>query len=390
VRHVFGPRPRLAIAVALGTLLVASVAAPSSAAVGSWGHVKQLSNTAKSSLADAEMRAKYVVVGQVVPAGSSGNRLRIIRSTNAGNSFLSPLAVRAQIRQPSVAVCGDGTPVAVYGHQISSGWVVEQSIRTGGDGWARRVLTSGNEYPHHPESVCGADPSVVWSAWLSRSGSSGPFSVKVVRAASTDSGLPESIIVGTAGTKKTGPVLTAIPNGVAVAWQGPNGDIQTRNVVFSGSLAMTTLINLGLGTTNRPAADPAIASFNQRVVVAWDQCNDVFARVSTNAGTSWANARKLAGFACPGQASGTPNSAAVRVQNMAVGYTVEKPSTGRERIVTTGNAFAKKANANVTGKQSAFIVGYVLVKGDVRLAVVYDNGPALRFRRCSTQACGPF
>jgi hypothetical protein len=377
------------IAAALGTLLVASIAAPSSAATGSWGPVKQLSSTPRSSLADAEMRAKYVVVGQVVPAGSSGNRLRIIRSTNAGGSFANPIPVRAGIRQPSVSVCGDGTPVAVYGHQTTSGWVVEQSIRTGGDGWARRVLTSGNEFPHHPESVCGSDPSVVWSAWLSRSGSSGPFSVKVARAASTDGGLPESIIIGTAGTKKTGPMLTAIPNGVAVAWQGPNGIIQTRNVVFSGSLAMTTLVNLGLGTTNRPAADPRIASFNQRVVVAWDQCNDVFARVSTNAGTSWANARKLAGFACQGQASGTPNSAAVRVQNIAVGYTVDKPTTGRERIVTTGNAFAARRNANVTGKQSGFIAGYV-VKGSVRLAVVYDNGPALRFRRCSATVCGSF
>jgi hypothetical protein len=80
----------------------------------------------------------------------------------------------------------------------------------------------------------------------------------------------------------------------------------------------------------------------------------------------------------------------VRVQNMAVGYTVDKPTTGRERIVTTGNAFAARRNANVTGKQSRFIVGYVLVKGSVRLAVVYDNGPALRFRRCSATVCGSF
>ena len=289
-----------------------------------------------------------------------------------------------------MTVCGDGTPVAVYGHQTNAGWVVEQSIRTGAAGWARRVLTSGNEFPHHPESVCGSDPSVVWSAWLSRSGSSGPFSVKVVRAASTDVGLPQSIIIGTGGARKTGPMLTAIPNGVAVAWQGPGGIIQTRNVVFSGSLAMTGLVNLGLGTTNRPAANPQIASFNQRVVVAWDQCNDVFARVSTNAGGSWANARKLAGFACPGQASGAPNSAAVRVQNIAVGYTVDKPRNSRERVVTTGNAFAAMRNANVTSKQSGFIVGYVLVSGDVRLAVVYDSGPSIRFRRCSTVACGPF
>jgi hypothetical protein len=231
---------------------------------------------------------------------------------------------------------------------------------------------------------------VVWSAWLFRTASSGRFSVKVVRATSTDSGLPASIVIGTAGTRQSGPMLTAIPNGVAVAWQGPGGVIQTRNVTFAGSLAMTSLVNLGVGTANRPATHPQIASFNQRVVVAWDQCNSVYARVSANAGNSWANARKLVRFTCPGQASGTPNSAAVRGPNMAVGFTTDNPAKSRERILTTSNAFASKRNANVTTEQVGFIVGYVAMGGKVREAVVYDNGPSLRFRRCTSAFCGSF
>jgi hypothetical protein len=390
VRHLPSHRSRLAIATALGTLLVATIAAPSNAA-GTWGDTKQVSNTANSTLADAELRSKYVVVAQAVSTDDKGSKLRLIRSGNSGKSFGSPINVRNNTRQQSVTVCGDGTPVAVYGRNNGSQWTIEQSIRTGGDSWSRRTLTSPNEYPRHPESVCESDPSVVWSAWLTKN-SSGTYQVKVARAAQTDSGLPQSIIVGSAGTTQTGPVLTALSGGagVAVAWQAPNGNVATRNVLFSGSLAMTSLINLGLGAGGQPATTPQAGSFNQRIVIAWTQCADVYARVSTNNGTSWANAKKLANYACPGEIGGNPTSAAVRTNNIAIAYDLVKPSNPRERIVTSNDNLTNFKNNNVTSAKAAWLAGYVVVSGDIRLGVVFEQGSNIRFRRCSTPVCGSF
>ena len=193
MRHLNRYRSRIALATALGTLLVATVAAPSSAA-GTWGPTKQVANTSKSILSDTEMRSKYIVVAQSVSTNAQGSKLRLIRSTNAGNSFRNPNNVRNGTRQQSVTVCGDGTPVAVYGRTVGSGWMIEQSIRTGGDSWSRRTLTTGSESPRHPDSVCEANPGVVWSAWLSKVGSN--YQIKVARAVQTDPGLPQSIIVG--------------------------------------------------------------------------------------------------------------------------------------------------------------------------------------------------
>ena len=389
MRHLTHHRSRIAVATALGTLLVATVAAPSSAA-GTWGPTKQVANTTKSILADAELRSKYVVVAQSVSSNAQGSKLRLIRSTNAGNSFRNPDNVRNGTRQQSVTVCGDGTPVAVYGRTVGSGWMIEQSIRTGGDSWSRRTLSTGSESPRHPDSVCEANPSVVWSAWLSKVGSN--YEIKVARAAQTDVGAPQSIIVGSAGTTRTGPVVTALPNstGIAVAWQGPGGIIQTRNVLFAGVLSMTTLVNVGTGSNSNPATNPQIGSFNQRLVVAWTRCADPFARVSTNASTTWAAAVKLANYACPGEIGGTPTSAAVRTNNIAVAYDLDKPSNSRERIVTTNNNFANRQNSNITSLKDAFLAGYLVASGNVRLAVVYEQGSAIRFRRCSTPVCGAF
>jgi hypothetical protein len=390
VRTLTRPRSRLAIAAALGALLVATVAAPSASAA-SWGSTKLVANQSKSALSDAELRSKYVLVGYTIPTDGTGSKLRVVRSNNSGKSFKDPNNVRKGTRQPSVAVCGDGTPVAVYGrHTNANGWTIEQSIRTGSDNWSRRTLTNGSESPRHPESVCEADPTVVWSAWLTKIG--GNYQVKVARAASGAPGLPQSIIVGSAGTTRTGPVLTALPNstGVAVAWQGTGGNIQTRNVLWSPGLSMTALINVGVGTNGNPATDPQIGSFNQRIVVAWIRCADPFARVSTNAGTSWGASVKLANYACPGEIGGLPTSAAVRTNNIAVAYDLNKPSNSRERIVTSNKNLQQSKNTNTTSAKDSWLAGYVVVSGDIKLGVIFEQGSNIRFRRCSQAVCPAF
>ena len=153
---------------------------------------------------------------------------------------------------------------------------------------------------------------------------------------------------------------------------------------------MTTLVNVGTGSNSNPATNPQIGSFNQRVVVAWTRCADPFARLSTNAGTTWAGAVKLANYACPGEIGGTPTSAAVRTNNIAIAYDLFKPSNSRERIVTTKNNFANRQNSNITSLKDSFLAGYVVASGDIRLGVVYEQGSAIRFRRCSTPVCGSF
>jgi hypothetical protein len=391
VRQLARHRGRLAAATVLGVILVATFAAPSSAVVGTWGSTRKVT-TNTGSLADAYLRAKHVAVGQMVAAGGPGDRLRLIRSTNAGNAFQDPLNVRTRARQASIGICGNGTPVAVYGRQPegTSTWRIEQSIRTGGGGWSRRTLTSGNEYPRHPDVVCEADPSVVWSAWLSRNAGTQNYEVKVVRARATDSGLPASIIVGSAPRTRNGPALSSIPNGVFVSWEGLNGNIIGRRILFSGGLVMGSQVVVGSGSNSQPATDPQSGSFNQRVVVAWTRCADVFARVSTNGGSSWQATRLLRDYPCPSEVGGVPGSAAVRTQAIAIGYGYFAEATERERIVTTSNGFATKRNANITSGRDGFIVGHVIVSDAIRLGVVFGQGGEIRFRRCSTEECGPF
>ena len=131
VRHLVR-RGRPAAVIVLGANLTATVVAPTSAAVGTWGSTRQVVSTSGGSIADADLRARNVIIGQSVRADGPGDKLRIIRSPNAGNDLRAPVNVRSPVRQASVTVCGDGTPVAVYGHQPknSSVWRIEQSIRT--------------------------------------------------------------------------------------------------------------------------------------------------------------------------------------------------------------------------------------------------------------------
>jgi hypothetical protein len=168
-RAAAGGQGPLSIAAVLALSLVAGLAAPSSAAVGTWGPVQRVGTVRGGNLADAEMRTRSIVVGQGAPSDGPGTQLRLFLSSDSGASFRGPFNVRQRTRQGAVSVCGDGTPIAVYGRRPTDAetWIIEQSIRTGGESWNRRTLTVGNERPRHPDTACEENSGSIWSAWLS-------------------------------------------------------------------------------------------------------------------------------------------------------------------------------------------------------------------------------
>lgn len=212
-----------------------------------------------------------------------------------------------------------------------------------------------------------------------------------MRASLSAPGVPASVIVGIAPSTRTGPVLAAVPGGVFVAWAGPSGNILGRRVTIGSAsrLVMGTPVTVGQGSEARPATSPQAGSFNQRVMVSWARCAEVHARVSVNGGASWAPARRLTERPC-GEIASTPASAAVRQQNLAIGYRLSRPSGDRELVITSNDGFATQQSRNVTAATDRLLVGFVTLNDTIRLASLYDQSATIRFRRCSTTVCPPF
>jgi hypothetical protein len=379
------------LVIALATLIssVPAVAAPFAPA-GTWDATTPVTSGDGAALADADLHVRTVLVGFLRPAAGPGSRLRIARSTNGGASFGRSLAVRSRAREAAVDSCRDGTPVALYGHRASDAteWVAELSARIGST-WDRRVVSGAGEGPRHPDVACEADFRVIWGTWIRRDGST--LEVEVVRTTSTDPGLPATVTVGETDGQRFGPVIALIPGGAFVAWTGPDGDILGRRIFpGGGGLTMGPVIEVGPGTAGNPSLAPSIGTFNQRVVVSWARCADVFGRVSTDAGVSWLPVRRLADYACPGEIGGLPRSAAVRGQDIAVAYLFFGPAGDRERLITSDDDLASRRDRAVTIRKAGFLAGYLRLGGATRLGVVYDSGPTILFRRCSNGVCGRF
>jgi hypothetical protein len=213
-----------------------------------------------------------------------------------------------------------------------------------------------------------------------------------VRATSTDPGLPAAVTVGETDSQRFGPVIALIPGGAFVAWAGPDGDILGRRVLVGGGggLTMGPVIEVGPGTGAIPSQDPSVGSFNQRVVVSWARCADVFGRVSTDAGVTWPPVRRLADFPCFGEIGGVPRSAAVRSQDIAIAYGFFGPAGDRERLITSDDELASRRDRVVTTGKAGFLAGYLRIGGATRLGIVYDAGSTTLFRRCSNEVCGRF
>ncbi|MFN8520419.1 MAG: hypothetical protein U0667_13705 [Chloroflexota bacterium] len=83
-----------------------------------------------------------------------------------------------------------------------------------------------------------------------------------------------------------------------------------------------------------------------------------------------------------------PRSVAVRGTRIAIVYAIGGLGGGEERIVQSTDALAHRTNRRLAGELDEVAIGYTEVGGATRLAVAYDSGAYIRFRRCSAAACG--
>ncbi|MFN8521394.1 MAG: hypothetical protein U0667_18895, partial [Chloroflexota bacterium] len=331
-------------------------------------------------LEDAAYRGSRVAVGWSTPLAGAGDTIRVRTSSNGGSSFGAPTVVRTHARQASFAWCSDGTLVSAFAHHHdgSGAYLLDVWGMPGGT----RSITTGATTPRWPDVVCPGPSHVAWVAWVADD------VVFLARATTTDPGLPATVVVGTASAMWYGPVLTASGDGVLVAWAAPSGDIMGRHATATAGITLGSPFVIGNGSPTHSGATPEIASGGARVVAAWDRC-DVRTRASQDGGATWGTDRRVTDIGCDAvDVYVAPRSVAVRGTRIAIVYAIGGLGGGEERIVQSTDALAHRTNRRLAGELDEVAIGYAEVGGATRLAVAYDSGAYIRFRRCSAAACG--
>lgn len=373
--------------VALVAMLVAS-GPPAVAATGTWGprvtiaHGKGVQPDS-ADLEDVAFRGKRVAVGWSTPVSGPGDTIRVRRSSNGGSSFGATTLVRSHARQASFAWCSDGTLVSAFAHyhDAAGAYFLDLWGMPGG----ARSITTGTTTPRWPDIVCPGPSQVAWVAWLANN------QVYLSRATTTDPSLPVTVVVGTMlDTTQFGPVLVASGEGVLVAWAAPSGDIVGRHATAAGGITLGSPFVIGDGSPSHFASFPSIAASGQRIVATWERC-DVRARVSQDGGATWGPNRRLTSIGCDvADVFVMPWSVGVRGTKIAVSYAIGGLGGGEERLVQSTDSLAHRTNRRLAGELDGVGIGYTEVGGKTRLAVAYDSGAYIRFRRCSAATCGGF
>lgn len=376
--------------VSMLVILVAMLVATSpaaTAATGTWGPRVTIAHgtgaqPSSAVLEDATFRGKRVAVGWSTPLSGPGDTIRVRRSSNGGSSFGATTLVRTHARQASFAWCSDGTLVSAFAHYHDgpAAYVLDLWGMPGGT----RSITTGATTPRWPDIVCPGPSQVAWVAWVAND------QAYLARATTTDPGLPVTVVVGTADSMQYGPVLVPSGEGVLVAWAAPSGDILGRHATAAGGITLGSPFVIGDGSLTHRASFPRIGSSGSRIVVAWERC-DVRTRVSQDGGATWGPNRRVTDLGCDvADVYVMPRSVGVRGTRIAVAYAIGGLGGGEERLVQSTDDLAHHTNRRLARELDDVAVGYTEASGKTRLAVAYDSGTYIRFRRCSAAICGGF
>jgi hypothetical protein len=177
---------------------------------------------------------------------------------------------------------------------------------------------------------------------------------------------------------------------VLVAWAAPSGDIVGRHATATGGITLGSPFVIGNGSPTHQASFPRIGSSGSTIVVAWERC-DVRTRVSRNGGATWGPDRRLTDLGCDvADVYVFPWSVGVRGTKIAVAYAIGGLGGGEERLVQSTDYLLHRTNRRLAGELDGVAIGYTVVSGKTRLAVAYDSGTYIRFRRCSAAVCAGF
>jgi hypothetical protein len=370
--------------VTLVAMLIASGPA-ATAATGVWGPRVTIAHGTGArhdsvTLDDTAFRGERVAVGWSTPLSGPGDTIRVRRSGNAGSTFGATTTVQTHARQASFAWCSDGTLVSAFAHyhEGPGAYVLDLWGMPGGT----RAITTGITTPRWPDIVCPGPSQVAWIAWVAND------EVFLARATTTDPSLPTTVLVGPAGSMQYGPVLAPSGDGVLVAWAAPTGDIVGRLATPAGGITLGSSFIIGNGSPTHFASFPRIGSSGTKIVLAWERC-DIRTRVSRNGGATWGPDRRLTDIGCDvADVYVYPRSVGVRGTKIAIAYAIGGLGGGEERLVQSTDYLAHRTNRRLAGELDEVAIGYAEVSGTTRLAVAYDSGAYIRFRRCSAAVCG--
>ncbi len=375
--------------VSMLVILVAMLVATSpaaTAATGTWGPRVTIAHgtgaqPSSAVLEDAAFRGKRVAVGWSTPlsglATPSGCAAAVtvgaLRRDDPGADPCPPGVVRVVLRRhPRVGV----RPLPRWPRCLRA--------RPVGDAGGTRSITTGATTPRWPDIVCPGPSQVAWVAWVAND------QAYLARATTTDPGLPVTVVVGTADSMQYGPVLVPSGEGVLVAWAAPSGDILGRHATAAGGITLGSPFVIGDGSLTHRASFPRIGSSGSRIVVAWERC-DVRTRVSQDGGATWGPNRRVTDLGCDvADVYVMPRSVGVRGTRIAVAYAIGGLGGGEERLVQSTDDLAHRTNRRLARELDDIAIGYTEVSGKTRLAVAYDSGTYIRFRRCSAAICGGF
>jgi hypothetical protein len=370
--------------VTLVAMLVASGPA-AVAANGTWGPRVTIAHGSGAQpysvvLEDTAFRGSRVAIGWSTPLSGAADTIRVRTSSNGGSSFGASKVVRTHARQPSFAWCSDGTLVSAFAHY--NGNAGAYFLDLWGMPGGTRSITTGATTPRWPDIVCPGPSQVAWVAWVANG------QALLARATTTDPGLPTTVVVGAVDSMQFGPVLVPSGDGVLVAWAAPSGDIMGRHATAAGGITLGSPFVIGNGSPTHRASFPVIGSSGPRIVVAWERC-DVRTRVSRNGGATWGPDRRLTNIGCDvADVYVFPWSVGVRGTKIAIAYEIGGIGGGEERLVQSTDYLLHRTNQRLAGWLNGVGIGYTEVSGKTRLAVAYDSGTYIRFRRCSAATCG--
>lgn len=358
-------------AVAVGALAALLGAAPVAAAT--WTRTT-LADTAGLALRDATLRGHDVAVAWQEPGSVTNVRI----SRNDGISFAAAVSIAGSTRQATTDIC-DGKLYVAYARDSSDVshpnlWLIGVTIRSLSGAYLGFSQVSPSEAPgRYPDVACAGGRLFV--TWEQKVGSQ--WHVLVSQALRSSPAFGSGIDLGRVGPNAGHPVVAGVGDRAYVAWPTFAGTVR-QHTWGIGTGPGYHLSNLGERQLTAKGAVPRIAAQARRVVVAWYDCGDIRARVSSDRSSHWSSTRTLFTGACGSEFGGVPESVAVDGARMVVAYHFfQGYDTQQERMLSTTNGFASFTDRLAYAGSDLLLLGYAHPSGTAKLSGAVDEGTRL-------------
>jgi hypothetical protein len=319
----------------------------------------------------------------------------LVRSSTDGGATFSPAAVFSDARQGAVAICGDELDV-VFVHGVRAGRsAIRLAFGRVGDGTFRvQTVASVPGVKSAPDVACS--DGRIFVSWYERSVLGGPNWRWFASALLSDHVFGTARYLRIDRTNYDGDYA---PRGFQIAASGntayavfgtASGELRLKRWTIGPApgyrLTGHPIEVIGDGTNRCYSETPVIVADGATVAVAWTRNSGLFARVSSNRGTTWGPPRIVTHVGCRALVDGYQSATGIAARGSHMAIAVESCGFG---YCTTGFYATRDLFAHASwtalwdGRENRFrvdAIGYLTASRQLWLADAYSGRGGVRFR----------